>query len=359
MKLYQAPLEGITGYIYRNALFKVFGGPDKYFMPFISPYEKRIITEKEIKQLCPENNRDTKAIPQILTTDSKGFTELTDRLNSEYGYEEFNINFGCPSGTVVSKGRGAGTLADTDLLESFLDEIMSRSRYKISVKTRIGLHNKNEFQAILAIYNKYSLEELIVHPRIGDEKYKGLPHMDVYREACNNSKNNPIFIKQKSHNIANNSDINQIKINKLFNYFGSNEENNIEKIKDKNNSSLYTKESNINIAKEQINKNSINNKEKECSNKIISKSEMQSNNSNFNQKDKNKLKDKLISETKNYDLTNLHDFSKGKILPSNNSTNLDLIKTPKKSEDKFLLPTKYIFSNLSEELRVFNNKKQS
>ena len=86
---------------------------------------------------------------------------------------------------------------------------------------------------------------------------------------------------------------------------------------------------------------------------------MQSNNSNFNQKDKNKLKDKLISETKNYDLTNLHDFSKGKILPSNNSTNLDLIKTPKKSEDKFLLRTKYIFSNLSEELRVFNNKKQS
>ena len=178
-------------------------------------------------------------------------------------------------------------------------------------------------------------------------------------KSCNNSKNNPIFIKQKSHNIANNSDINQIKINKLFNYFGSNEENNIEKIKDKNNSSLYTKESNINIAKDQINKNSINNKEKECSNKIISKSEMQSNNSNFNQKDKNKLKDKLISETKNYDLTNLHDFSKGKILPSNNSTNLDLIKTPKKSEDKFLLPTKYIFSNLSEELRVFNNKKQS
>ncbi len=193
MKLYQAPLEGITGYIYRNALFKVFGGPDKYFMPFISPYEKRIITEKEIKQLCPENNRDTKAIPQILTTDSKGFNELTDRLNSEYGYEEFNINFGCPSGTVVAKGRGAGTLADTNLLESFLDEIMSRSRYKISVKTRIGLHNKNEFQAILAIYNKYSLEELIVHPRIGDEKYKGLPHMDVYREACNNSKNPLVY----------------------------------------------------------------------------------------------------------------------------------------------------------------------
>lgn len=193
MKLYQAPLEGITGYIYRNALFKVFGGPDKYFMPFISPYEKRIITQKEIRQLCPENNSGTKAVPQILTTDSKGFKELTDRLNAEFGYEEFNLNFGCPSGTVVSKGRGAGTLGNPDILDSFLDDVMNNSKYRISVKTRIGLHNTEEFQTILAIYNKYDFEELIVHPRVGDEKYKGMPHMDIYEYACGASKNMLVY----------------------------------------------------------------------------------------------------------------------------------------------------------------------
>ena len=37
MKIYLAPLEGITGWIYRGALRECFGGFDKYFVPFISP----------------------------------------------------------------------------------------------------------------------------------------------------------------------------------------------------------------------------------------------------------------------------------------------------------------------------------
>ena len=39
--IYLAPMEGITGYIYRNAHHKYFGGVDKYFMPFIAPAKGR------------------------------------------------------------------------------------------------------------------------------------------------------------------------------------------------------------------------------------------------------------------------------------------------------------------------------
>ncbi len=192
MLMYQAPLEGITGYIYRKAIFQYFGGVDKYFSPFISPYEKRIITNKERHQLCPDNNPGF-LVPQIMTTNAEGFLQLTNLLFNDYGYKEFNLNFGCPSGTVVSKGRGAGSLRDLDALKLFLDNIMSATDLDISIKTRLGLHNVDEFEEILELFNQYKLKELIIHPRIRDEFYRGLPHKDLYAKACLNSSNPLVY----------------------------------------------------------------------------------------------------------------------------------------------------------------------
>lgn len=188
MKLYQAPLEGITSYIYRNAVNKYFGGVDKYFTPFVCPHEKIVITDRDAKQLSADNNKGYELVPQILTVNSKGFLELTDYLHSEFGYEEFNLNFGCPSGTVVSKGRGAGVFNDLRQLDKFLDEIFEKSDYKISVKTRLGMTFVSEFEDILGLYNKYPISELIIHPRVRDELYNGVPHYDVYKDAKDISK---------------------------------------------------------------------------------------------------------------------------------------------------------------------------
>ena len=193
MILYQAPLEGISGYIYRNAINDIFGGVDKYFAPFICPYEKRIITDKEIRQLKPQNNRNIKLVPQIMTTDAKAFKELTKRLHEDFGYEEFDLNMGCPSQTVVSKGRGAGFLADPLKLDDFLQDIFEDNSFKISVKTRLGMKDKEEFIKLLEIYNKYPLCELIVHPRVREEFYKGEPHYDSFEYALNNSRNRLVY----------------------------------------------------------------------------------------------------------------------------------------------------------------------
>lgn len=193
MLLYQAPLEGLTTYIYRNALKETFGYVDKYFAPFISPYEKRIVTEKEINQLIPSHNEGINLVPQILTNDVKGFGELTHWLYENYGYDEFNLNFGCPSGTVVSKGRGSGALKDLDALKDFLDRITENFPYKLSIKTRLGVLDTGEFEEILELYNQYELTELIIHPRVRAEFYNGLPHYDVYKWAVEHSKNPIVY----------------------------------------------------------------------------------------------------------------------------------------------------------------------
>ncbi|OFI05990.1 putative tRNA-dihydrouridine synthase [Clostridium acetireducens DSM 10703] len=137
MRYYLAPMEGITGYIYRNSYEKFFGNIDKYFTPFIGTNKNISFKAKELKDVLPKNNEGMNIVPQILTNDSKGFISISEKLQ-QLGYNEINLNLGCPAGTVVSKNRGSGFLAKREELDRFLDEIFKMDNMKISIKTRIG-----------------------------------------------------------------------------------------------------------------------------------------------------------------------------------------------------------------------------
>ena len=188
MKFYVAPLEGITGYIYRNALEKYFPGANCYFTPFIVPDQKHPLRKKELRDILPENNPGLTVVPQILTGKSEDFIRGARELQ-RYGFQEINLNLGCPSGTVVAKGKGSGMLADPDQLEAFLDEIFSALDLKISVKTRIGLEEPEEFSRLLTLFNRFPLVELIVHPRLRKDFYKGKPDLEAFALAVRESKN--------------------------------------------------------------------------------------------------------------------------------------------------------------------------
>jgi tRNA-dihydrouridine synthase len=190
MKYYLAPLEGITGYVYRNTYEKYFGNIYKYFTPFIVPNSSRSLKTKELRDVLPENNKGMNIVPQILTNDSEGFI-ITSRKLQQLGYNEVNLNLGCPSGTVVSKNRGSGFLAKREELDRFLDEIFKIDDMRISIKTRIGKDGPEEFYELIKIYNKYPLEELIIHPRTRQDFYGNQPNLEVFKDALTLS-NNPI-----------------------------------------------------------------------------------------------------------------------------------------------------------------------
>ena len=188
MKFYFAPLEGVTGYIYRNAYNKYFGEIDKYFTPFIVPTMNCILTSREKNDIIPEHNEGMVVVPQILTNNAEYFLDTVEKLQG-YGYNEINLNLGCPSGTVVSKFKGSGFLAKRGELDAFLEEVFSKTSAKISLKTRIGKDSPEEFYELIKIFNKYPLEELIIHPRIRQEYYKNVPNMDVFKDAIQLSTN--------------------------------------------------------------------------------------------------------------------------------------------------------------------------
>ena len=187
MKYYLAPLEGITGYIFRNTLREVFGDVDKCFTPFIAPNENRPMNTRERTDVLPERNEGVFLVPQILTNRADHFL-TTAREIAEMGYEEINLNLGCPSGTVVSKKRGAGFLSEPEKLEAFLEEIYDKCPVKISIKTRLGIYEPEEFYEILEIYEKFPVSELIIHPRVQKDFYKNKPRMEVFRQAAKRRK---------------------------------------------------------------------------------------------------------------------------------------------------------------------------
>ena len=188
MRYYFAPLEGITDSIFRKLHSKYFPGIDRYYTPFLSPTVHRGLTAREAREIPKADTLAYEAVPQLLTKVSEDFLWLTG-VCADLGYKEVNLNTGCPSGTVTAKGKGSGMLRDLPALEGFLDDIFSKSPLPISIKTRIGFYDTDEFAAILELYNRYPIQELTIHPRIRAQFYKGSVDMDAFRYALEHSKN--------------------------------------------------------------------------------------------------------------------------------------------------------------------------
>ncbi len=199
MQFYLAPMEAITGFVYRNVYHSMFGDMDKYFAPFIAPTQKKILKTKERKDVAPENNMGIYMVPQILTNHAEQFIETCEFL-AKQGYKEINLNLGCPAPTVVTKGRGSGFLGETVKLERFFKEVYrwnngltEGEQFQISVKTRLGLEDAEEFEEILPIYNAYPLKEVIIHPRVRRDFYKGTPDMDAFGKALEMCKHSVCY----------------------------------------------------------------------------------------------------------------------------------------------------------------------
>lgn len=171
VQCYAAPLEGITGYIYRNAHHKFFEGVDKYFTPFVTPKPKKGLNTRERNDILPEHNEAMNVVPQILTNKAEDFIKVAG-IMEELGYKEVNLNLGCPSGTVVSKKKGSGFLSDLEGMKYFFDEVFSEVKIDVSIKTRLGMERPEEIIDLMKLYNQFPVSEVILHARVREDYYK-------------------------------------------------------------------------------------------------------------------------------------------------------------------------------------------
>ena len=177
-----APMEGYTDAIYRRIHRDTFGEVDQYFLPFISPSESLSFSSRQQADFSPKENAGMPAVPQLLTKDADLFVRMCFMLR-DAGYNEVNLNLGCPSGTVTAKGKGAGFLRNIDALRCFLDTFFSKVPLAVSLKTRIGYDSEETWKTLLPLFCKYPVKQWILHPRLGREQYTGHPRWICYQEA--------------------------------------------------------------------------------------------------------------------------------------------------------------------------------
>ncbi len=190
MRYYLAPMEEVTGYVFRNLVCGMFGEFDKVFSPFVTPTStKKIFRTRDLRDIAPQNNEGRYLVPQMLTNHPDRFMDGAKVL-FEAGYREINLNLGCPSNTVAAKNRGSGMLREPDKLDDFLLEIFGRcheeygDELKISAKVRAGIRDPQEFEGIYEILARHPFSELIIHPRVQKDFYNNPPHMEAWDVAA-------------------------------------------------------------------------------------------------------------------------------------------------------------------------------
>ena len=197
MKYYFAPLEGNTGYVYRNAHHRFFPGIDKYYTPFVAPNHTLHFKTKEKEDVDPANNAGVPLVPQILSNNVEE-TLWAIRELAELGYGEINLNIGCPVPTIARKKKGSGLLKYTDLLDAYLEGVFEcalsgSAGIRISVKTRLGTDSTEEAEGLIELYNRYPISELTVHPRSQKDLYRGEPDLEAFRLVLGRSRNPIVF----------------------------------------------------------------------------------------------------------------------------------------------------------------------
>ena len=196
MQIYLAPLQGLTDRIFREAFSKNIGLFDKTFSPFIRVQNENFYRPTQCNDILATHNLFQQPVPQFLGNDAASFQKF-EELCTENGYNEVNINMGCPYPMVTGKKMGAGLLAHPDLISKLLEGVFSQTKLRVSVKCRLGMENTNDFPEIIAILNQFPLEEVIIHPRIGKQQYKGEADMKAFAQ----------FLPLVKHSVCYNGDI--------------------------------------------------------------------------------------------------------------------------------------------------------
>lgn len=169
--IYLAPLQGFTDFVFRKVYAGIFQSVDAYFIPYITVQNAGILKKYE-REILPQNNPQGRVVPQILAKDEEEIRILSEIL-ADYGYPEINLNMGCPYPMVTNRGRGAGLLPDQEQVYRILNTYFERFDTALSVKLRAGLELPEEIEKIIPVLNEFSLKEVILHPRVARQLYKG------------------------------------------------------------------------------------------------------------------------------------------------------------------------------------------
>ncbi|WP_321334721.1 tRNA-dihydrouridine synthase family protein [uncultured Bacteroides sp.] len=203
-----APLQGFTDAPYRNAHEAVFGGIATYYTPFVR-VEKGDFRTRERRDIEPENNTVRHIIPQLIAATPDEMRKVI-ALFQQKGYQEADLNLGCPFPILARRHKGSGILPYPEEVERLLQCMKEFPDMQFSVKMRLGWEDPKECLALLPLLNNYSLKQITLHARVGKQQYKGETDRDSFET----------FYNECRHPLIYNGDINTLEdINEIVSRF--------------------------------------------------------------------------------------------------------------------------------------------
>ena len=178
MKVFVAPMQGHTEGVFCKAHCEVYSGVDSYFTPFIR-VEKGEPRRRDMRNIDRVFLVQTPVVPQAIFRDIDEWRLIADAVG-EAGYDELDLNLGCPFTPQVKHGRGAALLRNRRLLEQLSDEMRGRPDMHFSLKMRLGVEAPDEWRDIIDIVNEMPLCRVTVHPRVAVQQYGGELFVDEF-----------------------------------------------------------------------------------------------------------------------------------------------------------------------------------
>lgn len=192
MEFWLAPLHGITLHTFRNCLLRHITGIKTAISPFLPIQERAKLNVQKWKDILPQNNESIELIPQLIGNNADHFVDTVNAL-AELGYRRFNWNVGCPMMPIVRKKRGCGLMPFPEMIEEVVAAVTEQTPFKLSVKMRLGMRQVAESEEVIARLNRYDLDFIALHPRLGEQQYDGVPDLDSFAQRLRQSKHPLVY----------------------------------------------------------------------------------------------------------------------------------------------------------------------
>lgn len=191
MKFHFAPVQGHTDAAFRHFHSLNYGGDLSYYSPFIR-LEHCALRPRDLKDITSDMNNGVDITPQVIFRDAEELSSLVALLRTN-NFSSIDLNMGCPFPLQTGHGRGAATVANTQLAEEIVRIVNNNPDITFSVKMRLGLSSPEEWKSLLPFLNKMSLRHITVHPRVARQQYDGELYLDSFEEILAESYNPVVF----------------------------------------------------------------------------------------------------------------------------------------------------------------------
>lgn len=175
-----APMQAVTDLPFMRVMQR-YGGPDVYVTEYFRVYENSIL-QKEILRSITENPTGRPVMAQMIGQHIPSLVRISKELE-QHPVSGVDLNLGCPAPGVCRKDAGGGLLRNPDKVDRILGALRETVKGRFTVKTRVGYDSPEEFEELIAVFQKHEIDALAIHGRTVQERYQTPVHPDCVRQA--------------------------------------------------------------------------------------------------------------------------------------------------------------------------------